>query len=458
MPKFVKIDKTYPFIVSGRNAMTLPPPPQVSGLPFIGSALDFLNRPIEFFLESYQKYGPVFQISVANQKYVVMAGLEANQFMAQDQDEVFSSEPLFGEFAQQMGSANFLVAIDGTSHRHMRKVMQRGYSKSGLAPHLDEFARLTYETAHSWEPRKTIFARDSFQRLVTEQLGTALTNHSSKAHFDAIRIYLGTLLNVLVIKRQPRVLLAMPRYQNARRKVMEFAQQVVDEHRARVDTEDYAPDLVDDLLAALDWNGDPIKDDDLLAATIGPFFAGMDTVANTMGFMIYAILKHPDVYERIQAEVDEHFADGIPPWRELPKMEALYATTIETLRRYPVAPFTPRGVTKAFDFAGHHIANGLTHFLPEHFPEPWTFDINRYIKPNKQHKQGVGVFAPYTLGPHTCLGAGVAEVQLMITAGAMLRAVKLELEYPDYEIVTKLMPIPGPDPKFKIRVVEHRPL
>ena len=444
--------------------MPLPAPPKVAGLPLIGNALDFLNRPIEFFLESYQKYGPVFHISAANQKYVVMAGLEANQFMAQDQDEVFSSEPLFGEFAQQMGSANFLVAIDGASHRHMRKVMQRGYSKSGLAPHLEEFTRLTYETAHSWEPGKTIYARDSFQRLVTEQLGTALTNHSSKAHFDAIRIYLGTLLNVLVIKRQPRVLLGLPRYQNARRKVMEFAQQVVDEHRARVDTEDYAPDLVDDLLAALDWNGDPIKEDDLLAATIGPFFAGMDTVANTMGFMVYAILKDPDVYERIQAEVDEHFADGVPPYRQLPKLEALYAATIETLRRYPVAPFTPRGVRQPFDFAGHHIeagqniiiANGLTHFLPEFFPDPWQFDIDRYIAPNKQHRQGLGVFAPYTLGPHTCLGAGAAEVQLMVTVGAMLRAVKLELESPDYEIVTKLMPIPGPDPKFKIRVVEHR--
>jgi hypothetical protein len=54
--------------------------------------------------------------------------------------------------------------------------------------------------------------------------------------------------------------------------------------------------------------------------------------------------------------------------------------------------------------------------------------------------------------------AGVAEVQLMVTVGALLRAVRMELESPDYEIVTKLMPIPGPDPKFKVRVVEHRPL
>jgi len=180
--------------------------------------------------------------------------------------------------------------------------------------------------------------------------------------------------------------------------------------------------------------------------------------------MVYAILKHPDVYAAIQEEVDEHFAGGVPAWRELPKLQHLYAATIETLRRYPVAPFTPRGVIQSFDFAGHHvsagqdiiIANGLTHFLPEFFPDPWKFDVNRYIPPRKEHKQGLGVFAPYTLGPHTCLGAGAAELQLMVTVGALLRAVKLELLDPNYEIVTKLMPIPGPDPKFRIRVAAHR--
>lgn len=447
-----------------KQIYTQPPiPPHVRGLPILGSAVDFLNRPMEFFLECYQKYGPIFHISAANQQYVVMAGLEANRFLAQDKDEIFTSEELFGEFARQMGSQNFMVAVDGEPHRHMRKVMQRGYSKSGISPKLDDFARLTYNIAHSWPEGKTIFARDQFQRLVTEQLGTALTNHSSSEHFEAIRIYLGTLLNVLVIKRQPRFMLSLPRYKNARDKVMDFARLVLEEHRQSAGA-DHEPDLVDDLLAAVDWQGDPLKEDDLLAATIGPFFAGMDTVANTMGFMVYAILKHPEVYEAIQAEVDEYFANGIPPYQELPKLQNLYAATIETLRRYPVAPFTPRGVRQSFTFAGHHveagqeviIVNGLTHFLPEHFTDPWKFDIGRYVPPRKEHKQGLGVFAPYTLGPHTCLGAGVAEVQLMVTVGALLRAVRLELTHPNYEIKTKLMPIPGPDPKFKIRVVEHR--
>ncbi|MBP8002872.1 MAG: cytochrome P450 [Chloroflexi bacterium] len=444
----------------GRN--NAPLPPKVPGLPLLGSALDFLYRPIELFLDAYHRFGPIFRIQAANQQFVVLAGLEANRFMAHVGEEFLSSEPLFGEFAQQMGSPNFLVAIDGPPHRHMRKVMQRGYSKGGIAPHLDHFAQLTYERAAQWRAGETILVRDQLQRLVTEQLGLALTNHSSGDHFDAIRIYLSTLLNVLTIKRWPRFMLHMPRYRNAKRQVMAMARQVVDAHRAS--SEGRAPDLIDDLLTAQDWEGNPLLEDDILAATVGPFFAGMDTVANTMGFMVYAILKHPDVLARILPEVDEHFAHGVPPWRELPQMKALYGATIETLRRYPVAPFTPRGVVTPFTFAGYQveagqqviIANGLTHFLPEFFPEPFTFDIDRYAPPRNEHRQGTGVFAPYTLGPHTCLGAGAAEVQLMVTVGALLRAVRLELDPAHYEIKTKLTPIPSPDPKFRVRVVESR--
>ena len=69
----------------------LPAPVHVPGWPFLGNALDFLYRPMEFFLDCYHRYGPIFHISAANQRYVVMAGLEANRFLAQDKDELFSS-------------------------------------------------------------------------------------------------------------------------------------------------------------------------------------------------------------------------------------------------------------------------------------------------------------------------------------------------------------------------------
>lgn len=439
-----------------------PRPPKAPGMPILGNAHHFMGDPMPFFLDMYERLGPIFRIQMLNQKFVVMGGLEANRFLAQEGETHFTSETLFGKFGVELGSAEFLVAIDGEPHRHWRKVMQRGYSKGGVAPHLDSFAELTYRAARQWRSGETINVRDAMQRLVTKQLGLALTHHDPAPHFEAIQRYFNTLLSVYVIKRWPRLMLLDPRYRRARAEAMALARQVLAEHRNGDDRSH--PDLIDDLLKAKDINGRPMSEGDLLAATVGPYFAGMDTVANTLGFMLYAVHKHPDVLRRIRAEVDEHFADGVPPWRKLPKLQALYGATLETLRRYPVTPFTPRGVVKPFSFAGRRveageevlILNGLTHFLPEFFPDPFKFDVDRYTAPRKEHRQGVGIFAPYTLGAHACLGAGIAEVQLMVTAGALVRAVSLELSAPDYEIKTKMMPIPGPDPRFKLRVVGHR--
>jgi len=437
-------------------------PPKVPGIPILGNAYDFLYRPVEFFLDAYYEYGPIFQIQALNQKFVVMGGLEANRFLAKEGEKYFSSEPLFGEFGREMGADHFLVALDGVPHRHMRKVMRRGYSKGNVGSYIDDFASLTYQRAASWQSGEVIRVRDQMQRLVTQQVGIALTKHPPDEYFDSLRTYFSTMLNVLVIKRWPRFMLYSPKYIKAKKEMMSLAKLVLDEHRNSNDN--HKPDLVDDLISAKDWNDNPFNEHDLLAAVLGPYFAGMDTVASSLGFFLYAVLKHPKVLDRIVAEVDEYFKDGLPSWRELPKLQALYGATIETLRRYPATPFTPRGVIKPFTFNGHSveegqdiiIVNALTHFLPEYFPKPFTFDIDRYPPPRLEHKQGMGIFAPFTLGPHACLGAGAAEVMLMVTMGALLRAVRLELQPIDYELKIKLTPIPSPEENFRVRVFDHR--
>jgi hypothetical protein len=83
---------------------------------------------------------------------------------------------------------------------------------------------------------------------------------------------------------------------------------------------------------------------------------------------------------------------------------------------------------------------------------PYAPHARRSQHPHALYSQDAAQDFDHTLRV-TRLGERMAEVQ---SVGALLRAVRLELEYPDYEIVTKLMPIPGPDPKFTVRVVEHR--
>ena len=148
-------------------------------------------------------------------------------------------------------------------------------------------------------------------------------------------------------------------------------------------------------------------------------------------------------------------------------MQALHGAAMETLRLYPVASGHRTRVAKPFTFAGYRLEPGddalvaitVSHFLPELFPEPETFDIDRYHDPRNEHRQR-GAYAPFGLGEHTCLGAGIAEVQLMVIIGTLLHAYELELDPPSYELTIVHAPTPSPGKHFRIRVIakrEHEP-
>jgi cytochrome P450 len=63
-----------------------------------------------------------------------------------------------------------------------------------------------------------------------------------------------------------------------------------------------------------------------------------------------------------------------------------------------------------------------------------------------------GVFAPYSLGAHTCLGAGMAEAIMLINMAALLKFAKLDLTSPDYEVPIRTIPLPNPGQKFALTV------
>jgi cytochrome P450 len=144
-------------------------------------------------------------------------------------------------------------------------------------------------------------------------------------------------------------------------------------------------------------------------------------------------------------------------------MPLLHAAATEALRRYPVAPALQRTVAVPFEFGGYRleagemvmIGNGVAHFDPQLYPEPGRFDLERCLEPRNEHRQP-GAYAPFGLGAHTCAGAGLAEVQIAITAATLLHSVRLQLDPPGYELRTAYNPAPAPEPAFRVRVLEHR--
>jgi cytochrome P450 len=228
--------------------------------------------PLAYFIDLYHEHGPIFNIRLVNRNITVIAGLEANQFLADVGDEVFSSEELFGGFAHEMQTDIFLVAMDGPPHKYLRKIMHHGYSRSALVPHMPKMMQIIREFSAGWGSGEDFAVFPSFQRLVTEQLGWVMAHRRTGEDFDHIRMFLRTMLFVRVLKFYPRFLLWNPAYLRAKSRVFRLAQEVLDFHRQNPPDENgRPPDAVDDILAACDENGQPFSEDMMRAAALGPF-------------------------------------------------------------------------------------------------------------------------------------------------------------------------------------------
>jgi cytochrome P450 len=393
-----------------------------------------------------------------------MAGLEANLFLNKREREFLQSGPIFGGFGQELGGALFLASADGEVHKRLRTLQTPSYSATHLEGRVPEVLSGLVRRLTALRPGQRLDVQRLFQLLLAEQVGLLMHHHRDLAPIldDLIRVF-RTALNVEVVRLWPSAVYLWPAYRRSKARILAHAAQVAAQHRANPDPD--RRDLVDDLLATL-ARGDTIREETVRLLTLGPLFGGIDTASNTAAFALHQILSRPEVRERVMSEVRQVFADdALPSWEAFKGMTALRGALMETLRLFPVAYMASRHVAQTFSFAGQtvgagehlFVATAVPHLLPEVYPDPERFDIDRYRSDRREHSKPGG-FAPFGTGVHTCLGARFAQSQLLVILATLLHLVDLEVDPPDYQLRVQSNPVTMPiGLRVRVRATRSRP-
>jgi cytochrome P450 len=441
--------------------------PLVRGVPLFGNALDMARGPAKFFVDCYRKYGPVFRVRVLGQTYTVIAGQEAANFMgSREGKDSLRSKEFWQGLVEEYGATKTLVGVDGEQHKQLREIMKRGYSRESIRGRYNELVKITDGALErDWKTGQLVPVVEAMQYMVVDQLGTILTGSAPLEYVKDIRTTILYILNVLVTRQRPRFLLRNPTYKKSKARVFELGQKMIDNFYANLGKKrDEDKNLIDDIMQAHLDTPEVMPASDLILTLTGPYVAGLDTVANTTSAIVYTVLKHPEVYARILAEVDELFAsDNVDEDGLMKRLPTLNGAIMETMRLYPIAVAQMRTATKDFVFQGHLIREGelmyvgtsVPHFMHEFYPDPERFDVDRYAKPRSEHMQS-GAYSPYGRGPHTCLGKSLAEVQIALSMARVFYKLDLALEPANYTLKLKTAPTPGPAMDFKVRVKGYR--
>ncbi|KAI0918273.1 hypothetical protein AcV5_002299 [Taiwanofungus camphoratus] len=212
----------------------------------------------------------------------------------------------------------------------------------------------------------------------------------------------------------------------------------------RLAAPEFREDMLKKLLSSRDENGNPMGPEELSAEAITLIVAGSDSVSNSACAITYYVARDQTVQQKLQAELDIAFGDvsgsGVVPFdatKRLPYLEAvineglrLHTTVGANLPR--VAP--PGGLT----VLGHTFKEGTWVSAPlysiHRMPEVWGEDANEF-RPERWIEKGDDekikmqkAFAPFSVGPRSCIGRNLALMELQILIATVFRRYHIVLE------------------------------
>ena len=147
--------------------------------------------------------------------------------------------------------------------------------------------------------------------------------------------------------------------------------------------------------------GTTVSEDELVGMLTHVLFAGHETTTNLIASGLRALLRNPEQLELLRANPQ------------------LMATAVDELLRYDgPAKLVVRAAAEDFELRGRSIRAGDRVFAvqaganrdPDYFADPTRLDIRRSPNPHL----GFGI------GPHFCLGAGVARTEAQLALAALI--------------------------------------
>ncbi|KAK1963477.1 cytochrome P450 [Colletotrichum sublineola] len=172
-----------------------------------------------------------------------------------------------------------------------------------------------------------------------------------------------------------------------------------------------------------------LTDEDVKIEAGNFILAGADTTAITLTYLVWAVLKKPELQARLEAEVAAIDEDSVFNDASLEKLALLNAVIEETLRLYgSVAGNLPRVVPpKGAMFGRYHIPGGLEvetqaytlHRDPNVYPRPLEFDEQRWFDPATSTFQQNSNSCAFGAGTRVCIGVHLARMELRMAAAAL---------------------------------------
>ena len=347
------------------------------------------NAPIHHFPEPH---GPGYWVF---SKYddVVAIGRDAKRFSSdQRRGGVVGIEEMPDQPDWEGGQ--LMLTMDPPFHTRHRRLVNRGFTPKMIGMLEKHIREITVQILEEAIAKGQIdFVVDVASELplqvIAELMGVPLEDRHKMFDWS----------NRMVGSEDPEYAVSQENVQAAQIEMFMYAQELAAKKRL-----EHKDDIITKLLSA-DIDGDQLSEMDFNLFFMLLAVAGNETTRNSISHGMNAFLEHPDQYKLLVNEPD------------------LMDSAIEEILRWasPVLYFR-RNVTEDLDYKGHQLKEGdkvTIWYVSANrdeavFDDPFRFDITR--SPNEHVAFGGG-------GPHHCLGANLARMEMRLFFEELTRRV-----------------------------------
>lgn len=405
-----------------RSRPGLPPGPALTaGLQLLVSAA----RPDAWLCQCAERYGDAFTLRLAGLGTIaVFTAPETTRALFSGDGHVFHASAINEIELKPIVGSGSTFTLDEDAHTRARQLLSPFFARRRVQGTADLVAEETRHELSSW-PLDTPFALRSRLQELTLRLMLNITFGAEMAAWTrrlapAVTALLeaGKLaLPLVALRRDLGRWSPWGRFLRAREQVDSLVYAMIDRRQAS-QTASEGCDVLSGLVHVTDHTDTTIGHVELRDHLVTILIAGIETTSTALAWTCYELARHPHAQQAIRDE------------RTRGENDYVAAVVKESLRLHPPVLMGPiPKLTEDIDIQGYHIPAGtyvtvgtvVIHRNSANYSDPNTFLPERFLGTAVNPQ----LFLPFGWGPHRCIGANLAQMEMECVLGTVLEAVTL---------------------------------
>ena len=417
--------------------------PQPRPRPLLGNAMDVdPEAGIQSFMRLSRELGPIYRMSFPGREVLV---LSSHDLVAEACDETRFAKYIHGalnnirDFA---GDGLFTARNEEPNWSKAHRLLMPAFGPAAMRGYFADMLDITDQMLTKWErlgPEESLNVSDNMTRLTLDTIALCGFAYRFNSFYQKeLHPFVESMVRALQeagrrgrrLPLQNRLMFMTRQKYEADAEFMDGVTARLITQRKRLPPEEAPRDLLSLMLTAKDpLTGERLDEQNIRYQLVTFLIAGHETTSGLLSFAVHLLLKHPEVLQRAQAEVDRVLGAQLPRFEQVAQLGYIEQILRETLRLYPTAPAFAVQAKHDTVLGGRYplkkgqalmVLTPMLHRDPAVWSEPERFDPDRFA-PGAREKLPPKAWLPFGNGERSCIGRAFALQEATLVIAMLLQ-------------------------------------